>query len=43
METCMLNDAVNKLGTPGWPSSDRVLLSKDNPYRQVTLHEFTNF
>ena len=43
METCMLNNAVNMLGTEGWPSSDRVLLSKDHPYSHVTLHEFSNF
>ena len=43
METCMLPNAVNLLGTEGWPSSDRVLLSKEHPYKHVTLHEFSNF
>lgn len=43
METCMLPNAVNMLGTAGWPSAERVLLAKDQPYKHVTLHEFSNF
>ena len=42
LETCMLPNAINMLGTAGWPSSDKVILSKDSPYKHVTMHEFTN-
>lgn len=42
-ETCMLPNAVNMIGTEGWPSSKSVLLSRDDPYSHVTLHEFSNF
>ena len=28
LETCMLPNAVNMIGTAGWPSSEQVLLSK---------------
>mmetsp|Transcript_21680 Transcript_21680/g.29062 ORF Transcript_21680/g.29062 Transcript_21680/m.29062 type:complete len:80 (-) Transcript_21680:15-254(-) len=42
LETCMLPNAVNMLGTQGWPSSERVLLSNGNDYSHVTMHEFSH-
>lgn len=41
LETCMLPNAVNMLGTPGWPSRDTVLVTNSNKYEHVTMHEFT--
>ena len=40
METCQLNNAVNMIGTPGWPSKESALLAKGRDYNQVTMHEF---
>ena len=41
LETCALNNAVNMLGTPGWPNKDSVLVTNAKPYHHVTLHEFS--
>ena len=43
LETCMLPNAINMIGQEGWPSADRVILTKDKEIINVTIHEFTNF
>ena len=43
LETCMLPNAVNMIGTDGWPSAERVLCTPETPYDHVTLHEFSNY